>query len=320
MSLTTLLSDLLWDAPFFKLLAQNDTGAAKGHQGGMVIPKDLRRFFPGLTGATSIAIPTLDHRIEAQLFVDEKFVGTANTRYQFQTWGGARSPESRLTDQLGPLRNMATGGDYLVIQRSLDNLELYRLLLVTKGTSAHAEIAATTGGKGWGLLTSVKPLDTDELHQAEIDERAVELDPFLLFDDDALTKESRTVKVARSIVFRATVLRIYESKCCVCGECLTSPKGQTELQAGHIVPRSLKGFDDARNGLCLCGRHHWAFDNGLFGIDGDRRIFVARSVLDIKLNGPLAPYNGKHITEANEPALMAAKEALAWHLANVVHK
>ena len=130
--LATLLEDPKWDAPFFKVLAMNDTGAASGHQGGMVIPKDLRNYFPGLSGTTNIYLPTLDHRITAQLFVNEKFVGTADTRYQFQTWGGERNAESRLTDNLGPLRNRATGGDILIIQRSIDNLELYRLILVTQ--------------------------------------------------------------------------------------------------------------------------------------------------------------------------------------------
>ena len=111
MALICLTTSGDWDSPIFKVLANNDTGNARGHQGGVVIPKDLRPFFPGLAGTTSAAMPTMDHRIKAELFVENTYQGTVNTRYQFQTWRGKRSPESRLTDQLGPLRNSAKGGD-----------------------------------------------------------------------------------------------------------------------------------------------------------------------------------------------------------------
>ena len=61
MSFIEFLLDPEWDAPFFKRLAHNDTGAAKGHQGGLAFPKDLREFLPaldeGLTGETT---PTVD--------------------------------------------------------------------------------------------------------------------------------------------------------------------------------------------------------------------------------------------------------------------
>ena len=52
MSLQSILADPAWDAPFFKLLANNDTGAASGHQGGVVIPKELRPYFPSLNPKT----------------------------------------------------------------------------------------------------------------------------------------------------------------------------------------------------------------------------------------------------------------------------
>src|SRR5688572_27239346 len=121
-----------WDRPFFKRLPSNDTGAAPGHQGGMVVPKDLRQFFPGLVGHISASTPTIDRRIWADLYDGERFLTRVNTRYQFQTWGGARSPESRLTDNLSPLRNLAKPEDILIIQRSLADLEFYRLTLIRR--------------------------------------------------------------------------------------------------------------------------------------------------------------------------------------------
>ena len=46
MPLICLVASTDWDFPIFKILANNDTGAAAGHQGGVVIPKDLRVYFP----------------------------------------------------------------------------------------------------------------------------------------------------------------------------------------------------------------------------------------------------------------------------------
>jgi hypothetical protein len=37
-----------YDKPVFKILARNDTGQTGGHQGGLVIPKSLVKYFPDL--------------------------------------------------------------------------------------------------------------------------------------------------------------------------------------------------------------------------------------------------------------------------------
>jgi putative restriction endonuclease len=99
------LSSDEWDAPFFKRLAHNDTGRATGHQAGLVIPKALRQFFPALDeGKTSRETPTVDRRILVEMFIGLRHVGKGRARYQFQTWGGERSAEARLTDNLTPIR------------------------------------------------------------------------------------------------------------------------------------------------------------------------------------------------------------------------
>ena len=86
MDLKLFLDQPDWDKPFFKRLASNDTAAAPGHQGGLVIPKDLRRFFPGLLGRISASTPTLDRRILADLYDGALFLARVNTRYQYQSW------------------------------------------------------------------------------------------------------------------------------------------------------------------------------------------------------------------------------------------
>lgn len=318
MSLAILLANVDWDRPFFKKLARNDTGEAPGHQGGMVIPKDLRKFFPGLLGITSALQPTLDQRITAELFVEDTFLGLANTRYQYQTWGGERSPESRLTDELGPLRNRAKGGDYLLIQRSIDNLSYYRLILVRQVSKDYGAISGLTGTRNWGPLTGELPLSDPELRAAETAERARENAPFQLFDLTSVKVEITSMRTARSVAFRQTIQRVYQETCCVCGSALKSPAGLLELDAAHVVPRGKAGADDARNGLALCKRHHWAFDRGLFGIDTKRKVYVPARVQGMPQNKPVADLHGSSIQEASEILLRANDAALDWHFNNVL--
>ena len=65
--LLNLINDPTWDSPFFKRLANNDTGNARGHQGGIVVPKDLRQFFPELDeGRTSSDTPIIPVRPSKQ--------------------------------------------------------------------------------------------------------------------------------------------------------------------------------------------------------------------------------------------------------------
>lgn len=152
MTLNCLVATPNWNAPIFKVLAHNDTGTAPGHQAGVLIPKALRKFFPGLVGVGSRLQPTIDQRVDAELFVEGKFLGTVNSRYQFQTWSGTRPPESRLTDQLGVLRDSAQRGDVLVVQSSTRSRTLYRLTLIRKLSSDFKAISQVVGGRRWGTL------------------------------------------------------------------------------------------------------------------------------------------------------------------------
>jgi putative restriction endonuclease len=321
MALSCLSTSPEWDFPIFKVLANNDTGNAPGHQGGVVIPQDLRKFFPGLTGAISAVSPTIDHRINAQLFLENGYKGTVSTRYQFQTWGGVRSPESRLTDQLGPLRNVASGGDVLIIQRSIDRLDYYRLTLVRKTSPEFPSVNALVVGRRWGVVTrTTPPVSDDDLRSALVEEKALETTPFSLIDPAAGIVTTTVKKVARSIVFRSTIIEQYEETCAICEEALRTPAGLIEIDAAHVVPRSLMGADDARNGFALCKRHHWAFDKGLFGIGDDRKVLVPSSVSSIAQNTNLKKFHGHPIREANTSTLKVDARAFRWHLENLLVK
>jgi len=317
MSLLSFLQDPEWDSPFFKILAQNDTGAAPGNQAGIVIPKELRQFFPALNPAdTSSNAPTVDNRLTAELWLEGNLLATVDSRYQFQTWGGTRSPESRLTDNLGPLRNLARGDDLLIMQRHAIELIRYRLVLIKQEDAT--DFLKTITAR-WGLLGE-SPVTDQTLADASEELADAEASDFSLFDPAGSVVEARTRRLARTIVFRKQLLLLYEGRCAICQQALQTPSGLSELEGAHIVPRYLGGKNDARNGLGLCRQHHWAFDKGLFGIDGGRRIFVSDASLKVPQNEPLRPFHGKRLLEARDVHLRAHPNALEWHFENTVIK
>lgn len=312
------LDDQDWDLPFFKKLANNDTGAAPGHQGGMVIPKDLRKYFPWLDVKITPMKPTSDCRIRAKLFVEGQFLEEVDARYQFQTWGGKKSPESRLTDNLSHLRNLAQGGDYLLIQRRCEDLSQYRLILIRQKSTTYNWFNELVGNKNWGLVWKDSPMTQKDFDWAIKEENKKENLEFELFDQEQKKVESRSKKVARSNAFQSRVKVIYKFTCCVCKIALKSLEDHFELDAAHIIPKQQMGSDDARNGLALCKRHHWAYDRGLFGIKEGWEVYVPEKVLRIPQNLILKELVDTKIMEPTIPALKPHPKALEWHRKNVV--
>ena len=156
--------------------------------------------------------------------------------------------------------------------------------------------------------------------EATAEEIAREELSFSLFDSLVSLKETRALRVARSVFFREHVRRQHRDTCCVCGTSVRTPDFLSELEAAHIVPRNLRGSDDVRNGLGLCRRHHWAFDKGLYGFDKSRKIVIPAKVKSIKENAPLLPFEGALMRPTKSLALAPAPEALNWHIENIVEK
>jgi putative restriction endonuclease len=312
------LSSEEWDVPFFKRLAHNDTGRAAGHQAGLVIPKALRPFFPTLDeGRTSPETPTVDRRILVHMFIGLKQVGEGQARYQFQTWGGERSAEGRLTDNLTPIRGAAKKGDILVFQRSADTLDKFRLILFRRPLQIFSEINSLSQGRRWGpLIEGQAPITDADLEQAEerFDELANEQ---FVVQVKRQRVESRQSRVARSSAFPGRVNREYGWTCAVSDVVLRTPSNLYEVQAAHVVPVSYGGPDDIRNGLALSHTLHWAFDWGLFGVQ-DRRVYVPRRVR--RNNRFLVDFAGKRIAEARTEHLRVHEKAFAWHMNHRVRR
>jgi putative restriction endonuclease len=312
-----------WDSPFFKRLAHNDTGKAVGHQGGLVVPKPLRRFFPSLDeGRTSRTKPTVDRGLFVEMFLGLRQVGEARVRYQFQTWGGERSPESRLTENLGPIYREANSGDILVFQRSADTLNRFRLTLFQQDSIGFREINRLTEGSKWGTLLHYEPPITDE----DLKDALEELDNMANQPFVARIKrkrvDSRRSTIARSSAFPVQVRKQYEWTCAVSGVLLMTPppSGICEVQAAHVIPVNEGGTDDPRNGLALAQTLHWAFDWGLFGIRENRRVYLPRRVRTMRNNSFLRELAGHKIREARAEKFRVHSEALAWHMLHRVKK
>jgi putative restriction endonuclease len=319
-SLKELLATPDWDAPFFKRLAHNDTGHAAGHQAGLALPKDLRQYLPTLNeAATSLTTPTTDRYLRAELFVGTSHLTDAALRYQFQTWGGTRSAESRITSGFAPLHTRARGGDLLIFQRRADVLDKFRLLLLRQGTPEFAEADTWAAGRNWGpLFKGASPLTGVQLSQAQTQIASLAQQPFQLLRPEIPRVEETQSRIARTVVFREQVRNEYERRCCISGILVATPTGLFETESAHVVPVGEGGSDDIRNGIALTQTIHWAFDKGLVGILPTRRIHIPRAVKLGPENAMLKQLDGKAIAEAKNAHLRVHEDALAWHYENRV--
>lgn len=309
-----------FDAPIFKVLANNDTGAAAGHQGGFVLPKDLEDYLPLLRNETSVEKPTVDVEITAELFDGATYLGTADTRYQYQTWGGARSPERRITRNLSVLLNRAKGDDVLLIERGIQVDTHYRFSLIREANPLYADLFRSLAGLRWGVLDAAHPPAKEtEVEEAETYIQRTMAQPFSMFEESPTIVETQTRKIARRRAFQRAVSRAYRGGCSICSGGLLHPNGRGEVEAAHIVSRSLRGSDDIRNGLLLCKAHHWAFDAGLVGVSTDLRVLVPASVQEIDRNQALRQLHGSPIALPERNEFWPAQEALNWHRQNVLN-
>ena len=313
------LSDPEWDQPFFKRLALNDTGSGNGHQSGPYIPKSIQDFFPVLdTASTSAARPTVDTALVAELYFDGHHIGIDVVRYQVQTWKGTRRPEPRLTGNLGPLYSKAEAGDMMVMQRSRDRLDYYRLFVFKKLSPAFQTLDEVAGSRGWGaLFMESPPVSQQDIVAARTEMLADAVQPFVPVRESVSRVTMSRKAIARDTAFRETLLTQYHRRCSVSGIALAT-HSLAETEAAHVIPIGRGGADEPRNGITLTGTLHWAFDRGLFGISENRRVFVPAPVLAMPENEWLVQFHEKQISEADKPSLRTAAEAFAWHRTNIL--
>lgn len=308
-----------FDAPVFKKLAKNDSGKSGANQAGFLIPKELHPYFPPLQKSDDEVAPGVP--ITAILVVNNEQVDRVETRYQLQTWGGKRKGERRITGSLTALRGQSVPNDILLIERNIIDRTLYRLTLLKPRTDAYKAINVSSAGKRWGPTNAANPPALDiEFENAETKQIEHQNKPLNLFDNASVMTETKARRIARSRAFVTLTTGYYGGKCALCGQGLLNSNGRSEIEAAHIVPRHRLGADDSRNGLALCRAHHWAFDKGMWGIDGDGKIFIKPQVIDLPENLTLASFKEKKLIAPTDPNMGPNKEALKWHMDNVVNK
>ncbi|OZM79647.1 HNH endonuclease [Pseudonocardia sp. MH-G8] len=102
---------------------------------------------------------------------------------------------------------------------------------------------------------------------------------------------SETKRRLHQPVFRATVLRAYETRCAVC-----ALRHAQLLDAAHIVAdREEGGIAAVRNGLALCKIHHAAYDSSVLGIRPDLVVEIRADLLE-EIDGPMLEHGlkGRH--------------------------
>jgi len=139
--------------------------------------------------------------------------------------------------------------------------------------------------------------------------------PFQLHEDRAAY---RAMQVIRDQAFRKIILDEYRCQCAVCqSKFRLKQEGKeplVEAEAAHIISVNAKGTDDPRNGLSLCRRHHWAFDEGLFTVTDGRTVKISPSVLIAERRRfDLEEYEGESIVPPANEICRPSEEALHWH-------
>jgi putative restriction endonuclease len=304
-----------YDVPCFKVLASNDTSSASGHQGGIVIPKDISAYFPQLPVAASADNPTVDAEIHAELWREGIFLGKVVSRYQHQTWGAKRKAERRLTANLGLLRDQASAGDILLFQRSLDDSNAMKLSLIRKSSAEFEKYALEIGTARWGVIDE-KPVTNEELKIGIEAVASVTNSPFQLFAGEVERKFSRTMRIARERAFRLSVIANFGAKCVFSERQMFGAGGTVGVDAAHIVPLGRKGTNDVRNGLALSKELHWAFDLGLVSAR-EGKIAVSVGVSADSRNAYLMSFAGRPLPLLQSASTTPSVEALNWHFSNV---
>ncbi len=139
---------------------------------------------------------------------------------------------------------------------------------------------------------------------------------FRLREAPELNEQYRTE--SRSTAFRRIVVQAYHHTCAFCGIRVITPEGRTAVSAAHIVPWSISHNDDPRNGLALCGLHHWTFDQGMVGVTQDYQVAVSPAIPDHEeATAPLLALAGRELQYPVDRILLPAKKALGWHFENI---
>ena len=145
-------------------------------------------------------------------------------------------------------------------------------------------------------------------------DKVVEINNILL--ESTLEEKKAYLKqsVVRNAIFRKSVVYLYNYSCAFCRMKVQSAIRQNIVDGAYIKPFNIFNDNNIGNGISLCKNHHWAFNNGLFSVDRDYKIIVAKSFAEH------SPY-AKSIKQFEQEKLLLPTsieyfpklDALEWH-------
>lgn len=133
--------------------------------------------------------------------------------------------------------------------------------------------------------------------------------------DAAIGNAAAAEEVGRNARFRIEVVAAYDYTCALTGHRLLTIDSGSIVDAAHIHPFAASRNNDVRNGLALSKNAHWTFDEGLWSVDDQLRIVVARNAFaeDSPSGRPLCEYAGTRIRLPRDPLLWPDPTHFAWH-------
>ncbi|MCU0712567.1 MAG: HNH endonuclease [Pirellula sp.] len=139
-------------------------------------------------------------------------------------------------------------------------------------------------------------------------------------DVTSLDEISQQAKVearaeGRTARFRVDVVAAYCHTCALTGYRITTITGHSIVDAAHIHQFARSRNDDPQNGIALCKNAHWLFDLGLWSIDDDYHVIVAKEAFneDCPTQQSLVSMAGRKLILPRDQRLWPTKTNLGWH-------
>ncbi len=134
-------------------------------------------------------------------------------------------------------------------------------------------------------------------------------------EHDAQVDDPLALAPGREARFRLQVVAKYDYTCALTGYRLLTIDAGSIVDAAHIHQFADSRNNDPRNGIALCKNAHWLFDEGLWTIDEDLRVLVARGhFAEMSPDGrELAAYEGCHLRLPKSRDQWPGREYVQWH-------
>ncbi len=152
-------------------------------------------------------------------------------------------------------------------------------------------------------------IENEILNEPKEDYQSHILELKRVLDDDDFQEEI----FIRSGLFKRTIPKIYNYKCCISGMKIDNTLNIQMVDACHIIPFSLSFDDTIPNGISLSPNLHRAFDRGLITINKDYIIRVSPTVTENDTAHSITHFEGNKIFLPDKVLWYPSPESLSWH-------